>query len=150
MSNPLREQAQAVASARANAKRLNDDWDARQRAFREEHAELIETVNIAKIDVAAAEQALRDLTRATYDVTGEKKVAPGLGIRVTQTVAFSEADALAWAMEHRLCLSLDSGAFKKLMLSYGDRPEFVTIKDSITTTIATDLGAALREWGAEA
>lgn len=150
MSNPLREQAREVAEARAKAKRLNGDLAARLSAFRDEHAELIAAADKAKGDVAAQEQALRTLIKAAYDATGNKQPGRGLGIRVESKVAFDEAKALKWAVEHRLCLSLDSGAFKKLMLATpSERPDFVTVKDMATTTIATDLDAALREWEAE-
>ncbi len=62
----------------------------------------------------SAEKALRDMTIAVYQETGNKAPAPGVGIRETTQIRYNLKDALQWAIAHRICLKLDTAAFEKL------------------------------------
>jgi len=49
-----------------------------------------------------------------YQVTGSKELASGVRVREMTRLTYDPQDALAWAIEHRLALILDSKTFDQL------------------------------------
>ena len=94
----------------------------------------------SKAALQEAEILLKNCTLATYEATGDKKPAPGLGVREITTYSYDPHEALQWALAHSLALSLDVRAFESLCKSPTTRPDFVT---AITAPQVT-LGAALK------
>lgn len=66
-----------------------------------------------------------------------KKLLGGIGIRVGTEFIYDSNEAFKWAMDHKLCLSLDTKAFESLCKS--NALEFVTMKDKITVTFPSKL-----------
>lgn len=129
-----------VAERRRYEAELIDMLDASRAAWAAENASVIERLAAVSKERAEAEAALRTAAIAAYQETGTKKPAPGVGIRVVSKLQYSADDALRWAKEHDIALALDARAFEKV--AKASPPEFVTVVETATATIATDLGAA--------
>lgn len=95
----------------------------------------------AKAQLATAEAALHTATLAHYAAMRNKAPAPGVGIREVTTYHYDPQQALQWALEHRLALTLDVRAFESLCKSASTRPAFVQIDPVPVPTI----GAALKQ-----
>ena len=87
--------------------------------------------------VKDAETQLREMAVATFVETGEKQVAPGIGIREVTKYSYSENEALKWTIEHKMALMLDVTKFKSHVKA--DPPDFVLITTEPQATIATEL-----------
>ena len=137
----LTDQIRVVALARNNtgaisqlAKESLADWNERNK-------ELLASLAEHKENLATGENLLRELTIAAYTLTGNKALVPGVGIREVKVYTYDEKEALKWALEHKLALSLDTKAFE----GYAKQEDFDFVSTSIkvSATIATDLDAAL-------
>ena len=98
-------------------------------------------------ELAKAEELLREAGLKEYEVTGDKKPFPGVGIRVREKVVYPPEEALLWANEHHIALVLDTKEFEKMMKDLSVRPSWVSLDEVPTATIATDLGAVLEGVG---
>lgn len=88
-----------------------------QQRFQEEHAALFADVEQTKAAVTQEENALRAKALEAYTRTHQKQLAPGVGIREMTLLAYEQADAVAWAQTHNLCLipaTLDVAAFEAI------------------------------------
>lgn len=117
---------------RENHKAVFDQLDALVDAQEEKRGLLV-------ADVGMAETALREAAVEEYLATQNKAPAPGVGIRVTTSYDYYPAEAFNWAVEHKQCLALDTKAFKDVCKADALRPDFVTVVQTPTATIATDL-----------
>jgi len=111
-------------------------------AFRQEHSDLYGDETEAQYAKEAAEDALRDAALAAYD--GENK-AVGAGVNIAELTRpnYERSEALAWAIEHGVCLLLDEKGFNDTCKSDSTRPGFVTMETVLQARIAQDLGKAL-------
>jgi hypothetical protein len=132
-------QIATVREARIAFNAENGLLTALRAAFDKSNAEIIERVANLKKKMAEEEERLRDLTLAVYDVTGDKKPAPGVGIRVVQKVEFDEDKALVWAKDHRVCLSLNEKAFKALAKTQWDPTMPCKVVETPQATISDNL-----------
>jgi hypothetical protein len=140
----MKEQAQALAEARAAYGELADIYASQKREWEESVAELAGYVADAKAAMQAAEDALRGAGLAHYAANpGSKKLPFGLGVRVTQTLRYDEAKAFQWAQEHRIALALDKKAFERV--AKASPLDFVTVEEVPTVTIPTDTIKLLEE-----
>lgn len=130
----------AVVEAR---ERANEATVKRVGAFQtwlEANKHLIDSELEAKAVCIEAEATLRNLALETYSVTLEKAVAPGIGIRMMKRLNYEVKDAMFWALEHKLCLKLDTPAFENMVkLASETRPSFVTITEEPQATISPEL-----------
>ncbi|KKM93462.1 hypothetical protein LCGC14_1208130 [marine sediment metagenome] len=134
----LEEQIKEVATLRSIAKSNKDILQMEREDWEKENREQIELVANTKADVEEAEDELRNLTLQAYAETGNKHPAVGVNINITTTYKYNPADALKWAKEHNLALSLDKPAFEKI--AKADPPDFVTVDPNVPkATISTDL-----------
>ena len=72
-----------------------------------------------------------------FRATGEKKLAGGLGIRVSKTISYDAAKALDFAKEKNMFLQLDSKAFEKVAGSLG--LDFVSETEKVTVTFPKEI-----------
>jgi hypothetical protein len=97
------------------------------------------------------ENKLRELTLAAYALDpGNKKPAPGVGIRVSQIPTYDAEFALPWVAEnypHSHLLSLEKTRFGKFVKNCIDAGSGILppdlkaeLKEQITATISDDLG----------
>ena len=98
---------------------------------------IIEDGTATKTTCQEAETTLRELALVAFRVTGEKQVAPGIGIREVTKYSYNEAEALKWAIEHKMALKLDETKFKNHVKA--DPPDFVVVTTEPQATIATEL-----------
>lgn len=133
----LKEQIKQVARAREEARKLADEKEAAYRLWAEANQTLLNDADEAKLYQADQEAKLRELTLEAYHETGEKKPAPGVGIRETTRLVYEVPRAHSWAMEHKMALKLDVAAFEKI--AKVDPPEFVSVEVIPQATIAQEL-----------
>lgn len=108
--------------------------------FDREHTPLIEFVRHTAASVETAETALKAVAAVEYERTKEKKLAPGIEIKIFKDYAIDEAAGLAWATEKQLCLipaQLDVAAIKKLATV--QKLPFIVVSEVPKVQIATDL-----------
>lgn len=129
-----------VKTAREVAAELDATLKARKAEFEQANAELIASVAAAKQAQSTAEAALQSWGEAKFHATGNKKPAPGVGIRVSRKMVYEEEAAIVWAKVNAPLLilpMLDRKPFEAMMAT---RPApFVTTEDVITVTIAANL-----------
>ena len=135
----LLEQIEHVRVLREDLESRTQDLHEKQVAFNEEHAVLIEEKCKLTNVCSQAEAKLREMTLEAYRATGNKKPAPGVGIRIVKQLSYDDAEALAWAMESgaESCLSLQKTNFKKV--AEGLKLDFVKIGEVVQATIAKEL-----------
>lgn len=118
--------------------------------FEREHADLIASVRETAAIVAAAETALRAVALERYDITKERRPAPGVEIRLFKSYEIDESAGLEWAKEKSICLipeRLDVAAVKK-MATVVPLP-FVVVDEEPRVMIASDLGLVLAEYATD-
>ena len=133
----LEKQINLVVEARAKA---GEAKTLRLLAFEEwEHKH--EGLFLAEKEFGAAcafeESQLREMAVKVFGETGDKQVAPGVGIRVRTVLNYESKDAMEWAVKHELALKLDPSAFEKIAKT--SNLSFVTITEEPTATIAAEL-----------
>ena len=133
----LKEQINAVVEARAVLKEVLEKRMAEFQKWQEANEQLYTNEAQAKIDCREAEDQLRELALGTFAKTGDKAVAPGVGIRMMTQLAYEVKDAFTWALEHKLALEVNRLAFEKIA-KMSNLP-FVTITEEPSATIATEL-----------
>ena len=133
----IKEQINAVVEAREKARELKSQRDTLLEEWNKANQVLFDTLTQAGAEVAEAEGKLREMAIEKYTETGEKTVAPGVGIRVMTRLGYGSTDAYDWAIEHKLALKLDSSAFEKIAKT--SKLPFVTITEEPQATIATEL-----------
>lgn len=143
MSMSMGEMVAVVADLRAIVARETANLNESRQAWEAAHYQEIDRIKALTQALAEAEAALRAAAVAAYQETGNKKPAPGVGIRVQTKLRYDESDALRWALEHDLCLMLDKAAFERQarVTPLG----FVETVETPAATIATDLSAVVGE-----
>lgn len=141
--NELQEQIRAVAQAREHTaflislKRLRlDEWE-------QEHAGLLKDLADNVLTLAEAEAKLRESTLTAYQETGEKQPAPGVSVKMFQTLDYDPQRAYRWACEHKIALSLDKKAFESFAKTSFTPLDFVAINEEARAQIASDLSEYL-------
>ena len=133
----LEKQINLVVEARKDNAYYNEAIRELKVVWEDYNKVILEEAARQKEELAASEVTLREMAVAIYAETGDKKVAPGIGIREVTKYAYDEAEALKWAIEHKMALKLDETKFKNHVKA--DPPDFVIITEEPTATIATEL-----------
>jgi len=107
--------------------------------FNRQHEDLIETLCKARNDCAQEEARLREMTLEAYEATGNKKPAPGVGIRITKRLIYDEQKAVWWAFDMRYHNLVDINKRNFENVAAGLGLDFVEIKEEPQATIARDL-----------
>lgn len=132
----------ALARKRAEEIRaaLEPKKEALLRTYEDENHDLLEeSRNLLTLD-SDLQAAIKSATLAAYEADRtNKKPYPACGVRVSEKPVYEASTALKWATEHKLCLTLDTKSFGSLCESPATRPDFVTMSELRTPTIATDL-----------
>ncbi len=82
MENSIREQINAVVEAREKSQQAAELRTSAYNKWVEEYSPLLDDEAVAKSLCQEAEGKLRELALEVYAGTGDKAVAPGVGIRV--------------------------------------------------------------------
>lgn len=151
MDMALLERVKELSDLRENQAGLAFTLKGLRDTFDFDYADLIGLVREQAAMVAAAETALRAVAIERYDITKNRKPAPGVEIRLFKSYEIDESAGLAWAKEKSICLipeRLDVAAVKK-MATVMPLP-FVVVDDEPRVMIASDLGLALAEYATNA
>jgi hypothetical protein len=135
----------ALAMVRENVASAKDEYDNAMQLFVDEHAELIERRAMWQHQAETLESIVRRSAVEVYEATGDKQVHPCVSIAVTKGYDYDPAKGLAWALDHKACLTLDTKAFKDVCKAEALRPDFVAVSETPTARIATDLSALVAE-----
>ena len=133
---------QTVKTTRLQRDRLQADLAVVETAFREANAALLAEVDRLRHETRAVEAELRHLAAEHFGETGDKHPAPGVNVRVRQTVEFDETEALAWARQHNVALLLNRDLFAKVAKAHRDAGTplaFVEHNEEIIGTLAPTL-----------
>lgn len=135
----LIDQIEHVRILRGDLESRTQDLHEKQVAFNQENAVLIEEKCKLADACSQAEAKLRELTLDAYRATGNKKPAPGVGIRITKSVEYDPTEARKWASSKGACLMLDAKAFEAVVLKsvFDDAPGKVVERPQ--ATIAKEL-----------
>ncbi len=133
----ITEQVNIVVNAREKAAEATSAKSSALKAWREDHQHLFSEESIAKEIMFQEENKLRLMAIEVYTETGDKAVAPGVGIRVMTKIDYDGKEAFKWAIEHKLALQLDTKKFASL--AKDGTIDFVTISEEPSVTIAADL-----------
>lgn len=127
----LHEARERYADAKAVLDAAKYEWE-------QQHMAEIEEIAKAAGERDAIEGRLRTMAVAAYKETGERKPAPGVEVKMFDTIDYNREAAFEWAKEHGLALRLDDAAFRNIAkaqklpcVRYGTEPK---------ATVATDLG----------
>ncbi len=136
----LREQINAVVEARGKVQVATVERTASYQNWLDSAQFLIATEGNAKTICQEAEAKLRELALQSYAETGEKSVAPGVGIREVTKLDYDSKVALTWGIEHHgIALKLDTKAFENVVKATPSIVDFVTVTQEPQATIATEL-----------
>lgn len=95
--------------------------------------ELFKEIINAETQLTETGDHIKELAMVEYQETGEKKLKYGVGIRVFKKLEYEELDAIAWAKEHNMALSLDKTSFEKI--ARADPMDFVKINEVPQATL---------------
>jgi len=116
---------------------LSDKRESLQKKFIEENEKTIGRINILRNSLIDVKNSLTEMGVEEYTETKEKKLTGGLGVRVISMLEYENKEALKWAKEHSICLSLDKRSFDKLAKTQD--LEFVQKKETITITFPKEI-----------
>ena len=111
-------------------KQLRVEWE-------KDFADELDAVKVAAAQVELMEVGVREEALAYYKQSGDRKGIAGAEVKLYETLAYTEPDAMAWAKESGMCLALDKKAFEKVAKAT-DLP-FVTKGEEPRVSIASDL-----------
>jgi hypothetical protein len=104
-----------------------------QEKFNNENKDLINEMVNLNTEVETQTAIVKYDAIEEFKVNGVKKLVGGIGIRETKVISYNEADALKWAKEKDLFITLDKKAFEKSAESLN--LEFVNVNKVIQATI---------------
>jgi len=136
-NNGLTEQVKIVALARQRAQQAATVKTDARVEWEDQNKDLLEWAIQTAQAVTDAESKLRELTLKAYVETGSKAPAPGVSVKIFQTLEYAEAQALTWALDHRMAVKLDAKAFGRI--AEASPIDFVTKKEEPRAQIATNL-----------
>jgi len=133
----LKDQINAVVEAREKSRIAAEQRRNALQAWQEENQALYDSERESIAVCQEAEAKLRETAIQSYTETGNKAVAPGVGIRLMTRIGYDGKEAFDWAVEHKLALKLDTSSFEKIAKT--NDLSFVTITEEPQATIATEL-----------
>lgn len=119
---------------------LQDAWRQHQESLRSQHVNLLAAIESAKQEAAQYEASLTSAALAIYEITGSKQPSAGVGIRVRRAPIITNVDdALAWAIEHRIGLTIDTRRLTGAVAALGLTPDWLEITEETQVTISAEL-----------
>lgn len=136
----LQVQIKVVHTLRTTVANLKQEREKRYEAWENENRGLLEAIAEEIESLSGQENSLRELTIKAYEQTGSKAPAPGVSVKIFQTLEYDPKQAWQWGIEHHgIGLKLDVPSFEKVVKATPDIVDFVTIKDEPRAQIATKL-----------
>lgn len=113
----LQEQVKRVAALRQAEHDVSSVVADKRSAFEATIADIAADANRLRVEREAAEGALKALTLAHFEQTGEKKPVAGVQVKEIVALEYDKAVAFEWAKERKMAVvpeSLDVKAFEKI------------------------------------
>ena len=117
--------------------KLKSELNEKRDEFNNANKTLIVSIQEKTNETNLHQAELKEGAVDVFDETGEKKLLGGIGIRVGTLLKYEPSNALAWAKEHQLCLSLNTREFEKIAKTQDI--EFVEKKQKITATFPKEI-----------
>ena len=109
----------------------------RKETFNQQNASLIEHISQLKMSIDDCKAILKENAEVEYEKTGDKKLLGGIGIRISTQLTYDEKEALEWAKNHQLCLTLNKKEFETLAKI--QEIGFVKKQEKITVTFPKEI-----------
>ena len=106
-------------------------------AFEEQHKLLIYGISELSSELMEEKSLYEIAAEKDFRQTGNKKLLGGIGIREGILINYDLKDALNWAQDHKLCLTLDKREFDKIAKTQDI--DCVTKEHKITVTFPPKL-----------
>jgi len=135
----IEEDVRKLAELRRKKAEIDEEIKVSREAWMDENAGKILAASVAGDLVDEMEEKIRAAAVSVFQETGNKRPAPGVGIREVEKLDYDDAGAITWAIDHshRGLLSLKKTDFERAAKSI--RPDFVTITKVPQATIARKL-----------
>jgi len=135
----IEEDVRKLAVLRRKKTEIDEEIKVSREAWMEENAGKILAASVAGDLVVEMEEKIQAAAVAEFLATGDKKPAPGVGIREVEKLDYDDILAIDWAIGHghRGLLSLKRADFERAAKSI--QPDFVTISTVPQATIARKL-----------
>ena len=135
----LEEDVRKLAALRRHKAEIDEEINASREAWMDENAEKILAASVAGDRITEMEEKIRAEAVAVFQETGDKKPAPGVGIREVEKLDYDDILAIDWAIGHghRGLLSLKRADFERAAKAI--RPDVVVISKVPQATIARKL-----------
>ncbi len=133
----MKDEINLLAELLVDEQKLKEELKEKQLEFEESIKEFVEKHNKLKEKITVSKKTISSEATEEFKKTGEKKFYGGIGIRVMTKLNYKEDDAFGWAMQHDLCLKLDSRAFEKLAKS--QNLGFVKKEEKVTVTFPSEI-----------
>lgn len=134
--NDIKESLVALAKIRADKRNYDTKIMEVKRQWEEKYADVlaeldnaVTTLEDARHSIEQLEKVAEENLRAAsvdyFKESNSRSLPDGIEIAIYKKYEYDDAQALAWAIEHKQCLSLDKKAFGDLAKSSKLRPAFV-------------------------
>ena len=135
----LNEQISLVRALRKTVATQADMISEGRKQWDNDNRVILASVEADRARLREEEKKLRAATLEAYQETGNKKPAPGVGIRVVKEMFYDDDEAIQWAIRANAlpCLSLQKANFKKV--AEGLKLGFVDIREIPQATISKEL-----------
>lgn len=140
----LQSALRTVACTRRVAEARAAELRAKREAFEESIAQEKALATAALDSQVEAEAEARRRALDVFALHPDQR-KPHAGVEVKRFIQldYDSAKALEWALEHRMCISLDRRAFEVIAKNAAVRPEWVEEREEYRVLLATDMDAAL-------
>ncbi len=112
-------------------------WKEKHNCFLEENKTITEEIAQLEIEIETTKNKIIEEEKQEYLIDLKKQRSFGIGIRVTSKLNYDDEEALVWAKEHQLCLTLDTKLFEQVAKT--QKLPFVTMNEKIVVTFPKDL-----------
>jgi len=116
---------------------LKEKREAADKKFFAENEELMDRITRLSEEQCSEKEKIVTAAKQEYDTHQNKKLLGGLGIQIRKKVLYEEKDAMNWAKEHSMCLSLDKRSFEKIAKT--QEMSFVQHEENILVTFPKNI-----------
>jgi peroxiredoxin len=111
-----------------------------EEAVRKEYKLTFDTLSRLDVEIPELEQQIRQKALEEYQLTKQKTLYGGVGIRVRTKLIYDKDRALEWALDHKMAMSLDMRKFEEIAKTKPQGVDFVKFEEEVIATIPKDIG----------
>ena len=129
----MKEQILRLKDLREKKDKLSALKEEANKKYLADNKDLFSEIDILKEQMIKTETEIREMALMEYKETGKKKLEYGVEIKIFKKLEYEEAEALKWAKDHNMALSLDKRAFDKI--AKADPMDFIKINEIPQATL---------------